>query len=182
MALVLKESCDFLRIIGIDPGYAIVGYGILDYADGMFKKVKSGVILTKSKTKFEIRLQYIYTELNLILQETKPDHMSIEKLYFTTNQKTAIDVAQARGIIVLTAVQNNVEVFEYTPLQIKQAIVGYGKAEKKQMINMVTSILKLKEKPAIDDEADALAVAVCHAHSYNPNNIKMQELIKKQSR
>ena len=182
MALVLKESCDFLRIIGIDPGYAIVGYGILDYADGMFKKVKSGVILTKSKTKFEIRLQYIYTELNLILQETKPDHMSIEKLYFTTNQKTAIDVAQARGIIVLTAVQNNVEVFEYTPLQIKQAIVGYGKAEKKQMINMVASILKLKEKPSVDDEADALAVAVCHAHSYNPNNIKMQELIKKQSR
>ena len=179
MALVLKESCDFLRIIGIDPGYAIVGYGILDYADGMFKKVKSGVILTKSKTKFEIRLQYIYTELNLILQETKPDHMSIEKLYFTTNQKTAIDVAQARGIIVLTAVQNNVEVFEYTPLQIKQAIVGYGKAEKKQMINMVASILKLKEKPSVDDEADALAVAICHAHSYNPNNIKIQELTKK---
>lgn len=182
MALVLRESCDFLRIIGIDPGYAIVGYGILDYANGMFKKVNSGVILTKAKTQFEVRLQYIYAELSLILQETKPDHMAIERLYFTTNQKTAIDVAQARGVIVLAAVQNRIGVFEYTPLQIKQAIVGYGKAEKKQMINMVASILKLKEKPAIDDEADALAVAVCHAHSYNPNNIKIQELIKKQLR
>ncbi|MGN1039089.1 MAG: crossover junction endodeoxyribonuclease RuvC [Oscillospiraceae bacterium] len=182
MALVLQESCDFLRIIGIDPGYAIVGYGILDYANGIFKRVKSGVILTKAKVQFEVRLQYIYTELNLILQETKPDYMAIEKLYFTTNQKTAIDVAQARGVIMLAAVQSKIEVFEYTPLQIKQAIVGYGKAEKKQMINMVTSILKLKEKPDIDDEADALAVAVCHAHSYNPNNIKIQEQIKKQLR
>lgn len=182
MALVLQESCDFLRIIGIDPGYAIVGYGILDYANGIFKRVKSGVILTKAKVQFEVRLQYIYTELNLILQETKPDYMAIEKLYFTTNQKTAIDVAQARGVIMLAAVQSKIEVFEYTPLQIKQAIVGYGKAEKKQMINMVTSILKLKEKPGIDDEADALAVAVCHAHSYNPNNIKIQEQIKKQLR
>lgn len=182
MALVLQESCDFLRIIGIDPGYAIVGYGILDYANGIFKRVKSGVILTKAKTPFEVRLQNIYTDLNLILQETKPDYMAIEKLYFTTNQKTAIDVAQARGVIMLAAVQSKIEVFEYTPLQIKQAIVGYGKAEKKQMINMVTSILKLKEKPDIDDEADALAVAVCHAHSYNPNNIKIQEQIKKQLR
>ncbi|MGN1034454.1 MAG: crossover junction endodeoxyribonuclease RuvC [Oscillospiraceae bacterium] len=171
-----------MRIIGIDPGYAIVGYGILDYANRIFKKVKSGVILTKAKIQFEVRLQYIYTELNLILQETKPDYMAIERLYFTTNQKTAIDVAQARGVIMLAAVQSKIEVFEYTPLQIKQAIVGYGKAEKKQMINMVTSILKLKEKPDIDDEADALAVAVCHAHSYNPNNIKMQEQIKKQLR
>ena len=150
MALVLQESCDFLRIIGIDPGYAIVGYGILDYANGIFKKVKS-----------------------------EPDHMAIERLYFTANQKTAIDVAQARGVIVLTAMQNTIKVFEYTPLQIKQAIVGYGKAEKKQMINMVASILKLKEKPSVDDEADALAVAICHAHSYNPNNIKIQELTKK---
>lgn len=179
MALVLQESCDFLRIIGIDPGYAIVGYGILDYANGMLKKVKSGVILTKAKTPFEVRLLHIYTELNLILQETKPNHMAIERLYFTANQKTAIDVAQARGIIVLAAVQSQIETFEYTPLQVKQAIVGYGKAEKKQMINMATSILKLKEKPAIDDEADALAVAICHAHSYNSNNIKIQELIKK---
>ena len=179
MALVLQESCDFLRIIGIDPGYAIVGYGILDYANGIFKKVKSGVILTRAKTPFEVRLHNIYIDLNLILQETKPEQMAIERLYLKKNQKTAIDVAQARGVIVLTAMQNTIKVFEYTPLQIKQAIVGYGKAEKKQMINMVASILKLKEKPSVDDEADALAVAICHAHSYNPNNIKIQELTKK---
>lgn len=168
-----------MRIIGIDPGYAIVGYGIIDYTNGKFKKIKSGTILTTSNMQFEKRLNLIYSELEVILNSTKPEHMAIEKLYFTTNQKTAIDVAQARGVIVLAAERNNINVFEYTPLQIKQAIVGYGKAEKRQIIMMISALLNLETKPSIDDEADALSAAVCHAHFYNPNAIKIKELIKK---
>jgi crossover junction endodeoxyribonuclease RuvC len=154
-----------LRILGIDPGFAIVGYGILDYINPNFKVLSSGLITT-SRDRFEFRLQKVVGELGEVIEQFKPEHMAIEKLFFTTNQKTAIDVAQARGAIILTAAQKNISIFEYTPLQIKQAIVGYGKAEKKQVITMVSKLLGLDEMPKVDDEADAIAVAICHAHSY----------------
>jgi crossover junction endodeoxyribonuclease RuvC len=154
-----------LRILGIDPGFAIVGYGVLDYINPKFALLSSGLITTP-RDKFEFRLKKIVGELEKVIEQFKPDHMAIEKLFFTTNQKTAIDVAQARGTILLAATQKNISIFEYTPLQIKQAIVGYGKAEKKQVITMVSKLLGLSEMPKVDDEADAIAVAVCHAHSY----------------
>jgi crossover junction endodeoxyribonuclease RuvC len=154
-----------VRVLGVDPGFATLGYGILDYEGTRFVKVASGVIVT-NKGCFEVRLKQIFDELSEMVVKFEPEHMAIEKLFFTTNQKTAIDVAQARGVVMLVGVQNAVALFEYTPLQVKQAIVGYGKAEKRQVIAMISNLLKLKEKPKIDDEADALAVAVCHAHSY----------------
>ncbi|GHV28809.1 crossover junction endodeoxyribonuclease RuvC [Clostridia bacterium] len=162
----LKKLRDkILRILGIDPGFAIVGFGVLDYLNPNFKVLSSGLITT-SKGEFVVRLKKIAEELEEVIEQFKPDHMAIEKLFFTTNQKTAIDVAQARGAILLTAAQKNLSIFEYTPLQIKQAIVGYGKAEKKQVITMVSKLLRLSEMPKVDDEADAIAVAICHAHSH----------------
>ncbi|MDR1260615.1 MAG: crossover junction endodeoxyribonuclease RuvC [Oscillospiraceae bacterium] len=152
-----------MRILGIDPGFAIVGYGVLDYENTRFGVISSGVITTPQIC-LENRLKLIFDKLNEMILQFSPDHVAIEKLFFTNNQKTAIDVAQARGVIMLAAVQGALELFEYTPLQIKQAVVGFGRAEKKQVIAMISNLLKLHSK--IDDEADALAVAVCHAHSF----------------
>lgn len=152
-------------ILGIDPGYAIIGYGIIDYNANRFSVVEYGAVTTNANTKFTSRLDKIYAELNDIILRYKPDVISIEKLYFNTNTTTAIDVAQARGVILLAATHNNVPVFEYTPLQVKSAVTGYGRAEKKQVMDMVTNILRLDKIPKPDDTADALAIAVCHAHS-----------------
>jgi len=154
-----------MRIIGIDPGYAIVGFGILDYTGSSFKAVDFGAITTEANVPFEERLKTIYDDLTYVLDKYKPDQMGIEKLFFTTNQKTGIDVAQARGIIMLSAVERMIKIGEYTPLQVKQAVVGYGKAEKKQVQEMTRQILCLKETPKPDDTADALAIAICHGHS-----------------
>ena len=153
-----------LRILGIDPGYAIVGFGVLDYDKVKFTPVEYGAIFTEAHTDFNGRLKNIFNDMQYIIERYKPDCMAVEKLYFTTNQKTAIDVAQARGVINLAAAFADVPVFEYTPLQVKQSVVGYGKAEKKQVMDMVKRILKLAEVPKPDDTADAIAIAICHGH------------------
>ncbi len=156
-----------MRIIGIDPGYAIVGFGILEYSKAQFQVVDYGAVTTPADMDFNSRLLEIYNDLCYILDKFKPDFLAIERLYFTSNQKTAIDVAQARGIVLLAARQRNIDIFEYTPLQVKQSVTGYGKAVKKQVQEMTTRILRLSEIPKPDDTADALAIAICHAHSYN---------------
>lgn len=152
-------------ILGIDPGYAIVGVGVIDYTHARFTTLGYGAITTQAHTPFTGRLQTIYEELMVILTRYKPEAVAIERLFFTTNQKTAIDVAQARGVIVLACTQAGVPVFEYTPLQVKQSVVGYGKAVKKQVQEMTKSLLNLAEIPKPDDTADALAIAICHAHT-----------------
>jgi len=154
-----------LRIIGIDPGYAIVGYGVVDYKNNHFSVVECGALRTDADMVFSARLGSVFSQLSLVVERYKPQEMAIEKLFFTTNQKTVIDVAQARGVIQLCAAKNDIEVFEYTPLQVKSAVVGYGKAEKNQVMQMTKMILSLEKIPKPDDVADALAVAICHGHS-----------------
>lgn len=151
-------------ILGIDPGYAIVGYGVLDYRGNKFSVLGYGAVLTPAKTPFSQRLQKIYDDTVAIIQKYHPDVISIEKLFFNSNTTTAIDVAQARGVLLLAAEQFGLEVFEYTPLQVKQSVVGYGRAEKKQVQEMTRLILNLDKVPKPDDTADALAIAICHGH------------------
>ncbi|MDE7293959.1 MAG: crossover junction endodeoxyribonuclease RuvC [Oscillospiraceae bacterium] len=158
-----------MRILGIDPGYAIVGYGVLDYDGYAFKTVGCGAVTTSAGTDFTLRLLDIYNDISTVIDTYNPEYMSIEKLFFNTNQKTGIDVAQARGVIVLAAVQRGLPVFEYTPLQVKQSVVGYGLAEKKQVMEMTKNILGLSKVPKPDDTADALALAICHGHSHRIN-------------
>jgi crossover junction endodeoxyribonuclease RuvC len=156
-----------MRVIGIDPGYATVGFGVIDYTNGKFAVIDYGAITTGASARFEARLAEIYADLSGLLDKHGSEFMAVERLFFTTNRKTAIDVAQARGIILLAAANKGVAVAEYTPLQVKQAVTGYGKATKRQMQEMTAKILKLSEIPKPDDTADALAAAVCHAHSHN---------------
>jgi len=156
-----------LIILGIDPGIAIVGWGVLRYENGRFTPLAYGSIQTKAGQKVEDRLSQVYDGLCAIIEKYHPDVMSIEELFWNTNQKTGIIVAEARGVIILAARRANIPIFEYTPLQVKQAIVGYGRAEKKQVIMMVTTFLGLKEPPKPDDTADALAIAICHGHCAN---------------
>ena len=153
-----------IRILGIDPGYAIVGYGVLDYNKNRFSVVGYGAITTKAHTPLEDRLLDIYNDVITVIEKYNPDEISIEKLYFNTNSTTAIAVAQARGVIVLAARQKGVKINEYTPLQVKQAVTGYGRAEKHQVMEMVKSLLNLEKIPKPDDTADALAIAICHGH------------------
>ena len=154
-----------MRVLGIDPGYAIVGVGVVDYNGNAFKVVNYDAITTKAGTDFNYRLQIIYDNMCQIIDTYKPEYMSIEKLFFNTNSTTAISVAQARGVILLAAKQKGVKIYEYTPLQVKQAVTGYGKAEKRQVMELTKMLLGLKEIPKPDDTADALALAICHAHS-----------------
>ena len=154
-----------MRILGIDPGYAIVGFGVLDYDGYRFTPVHFGAITTEAKTDFNVRLKIIFNDMNTVLTSFKPDVMAIEKLFFNTNQKTGIDVAQARGVILLSAINAGVPVYEYTPLQVKQSVVGYGRAEKPQVMDMTKRILGLASVPKPDDTADALAIAICHGHA-----------------
>jgi len=162
-----------MRILGIDPGYAIVGVGVIEYNGRSFKTLEYGAITTEAGIPFSERLDIIYQQMKEILQIYKPEAMAVEKLYFNTNTTTAIDVAQARGVILLAAQQAGVPLFEYTPLQVKSAVVGYGRAEKKQMIEMTKKILSLSRTPKPDDVADALAIAICHAHSA-PSKVAQQ--------
>lgn len=157
-----------MRIIGIDPGYAIVGYGVIDYIGNKFKIVEYGAITTESNQNMNERFKAVHDDLNTIIERTNPEFLAIEELFFNSNQKTAINVAQARGVLLLSALNHGISIHEYTPLQVKQAVVGYGRAEKKQVQLLVKSILGLEKMPKPDDTADALAIAVCHAHSYNP--------------
>lgn len=154
-----------MKILGIDPGYAIIGYGVIDFSGGKYKTLNYGAITTSSDMPFTKRLELIYDELEFVIAKTKPQAAAIERLYFQNNQKTAIDVAQARGVIMLALQKSRLPVFEYTPLQIKTALTGYGRAKKPQMMEIVKRHLGLKEVPKPDDTADALAVALCHAQS-----------------
>ncbi len=152
-------------ILGIDPGIAIVGWGVVsaDNSGMRQKPVDYGAVTTSSSLNTEDRLMAVYNEISAIIKKYKPDCAAIEELFFNTNQKTGIIVAEARGVVILALRQNNVPIYEYTPLQIKNTIVGYGRADKHQMIDTVTRILGLREKPKPDDTADALAAAMCHA-------------------
>lgn len=159
-----------MRILGIDPGYAILGYGVIDMTGNRFKVVDYGAVTTDAKMEMPDRLKILYNSLMEIITRHEPDVASIEELFFNTNAKTAILVGQARGVAVLACANSGLEIAEYTPLQIKQALVGYGRAEKKQVQLMVKTILNLKEIPKPDDTADALAAAVCHGHSAGSRN------------
>lgn len=157
-----------MRILGIDPGFAIVGYGIVDYAGNRFSTVHYGSIETKAHTPFVNRLLDIYRQITNVISTYQPDAVAIEELFFNTNVTTGIQVGHARGVLMLAAAEQQIPVFEYTPLQVKQATVGYGRADKNQVQQMVKSMLGLPQIPKPDDVADALAIAVCHAHSYHP--------------
>ncbi len=161
-----------MRILGIDPGIAIVGYGVVDKEANRYKTVSYDAITTKAHTPLEDRLNLVYQGVCQVIDMYKPEAMAIEELFFNNNAKTALTVGQARGVIILAAVQKNVPIFEYTPLQVKQALTGYGRASKGQIQQMMKSMLGLTEIPKPDDVADALAIAVCHGNSMRFNAIK----------
>ena len=149
-------------ILGIDPGLAIVGWGVIEAHRGQFRPIACGDINTPAHTPVEDRLELIYRDLTRIIEKYKPEEVAVEELFFTNNITTGITVAEARGVILLVCRQHGIPIHEYTPPQVKQAVVGYGKAEKRQVIAMVTSLLKLSSPPKPDDTADALAIALCH--------------------
>lgn len=152
-------------ILGIDPGTAITGYGIITSDDDVLKVVTFGAITTSSEWALPRRLQHIYAELTALIARYQPTDAVIEKLFFNKNVRTALSVGQARGVAMLAAAHAGVTIHEYTPLQIKQAVAGYGRADKVQIQQMVKLLLHLDAIPQPDDAADALAIAICHAHS-----------------
>ncbi len=154
-------------ILGIDPGYAIVGYGVIEYTGNKFKVLAYGSIETKAGTDFTERLIKINKGIEELIKRFSPDAVAVEELFFNKNTKTALKVAHARGVVLLSGALSSAGVFEYTPLQVKQAVCGYGRADKNQVQQMVKLLLNLEKVPKPDDTADALAVAICHAHSYN---------------
>ena len=160
-----KRETVKMIILGIDPGYAIVGWGVIEYNNTKFKTIAYGAVTTPAGMDFSDRLERIYDEISLIIAKYKPEAVAVEELFFTNNQKTAIAVGQARGVILLAAKKAKIEFNEYTPLQVKQSVVGYGRAEKKQVMEMTKILLGLERVPKPDDTADALALAICHAHS-----------------
>ncbi|MBE6915624.1 MAG: crossover junction endodeoxyribonuclease RuvC [Ruminococcaceae bacterium] len=152
-------------VLGIDPGYAIVGYGLVEFKNQKLTPLQYGAIRTAADQPISARLNEIYNDMTHLLDAFQPDCVAMERLYFNTNEKTAINVSQARGVLLLACEQAGKQVFEYTPLQVKMSVVGYGRAEKRQVMELTQRILGLKEIPKPDDAADALAIAVCHAHS-----------------
>ncbi len=162
-----------MRILGLDPGIATVGFGILDSDRNRQKLVTCGVITTPAHTPLTSRLDQIYSDLDELIRTYHPDTMAIEELFFYNNVTTGISVAQGRGVILLCAFRSGLSIFEYTPMQVKQAVVGYGLAEKKQVMDMVRRILNLSAAPKPDDAADAVALALCHARS--ATSLLMQE-------
>ena len=152
----------FFFVLGIDPGIAIVGYSILDFENNKFKLIEYGCVTTSSTSPLTERLKFIYMEMENIIREFKPQDMAIEELFFNKNVKTAITVAQARGVEILSGINNGLSVYEYTPLQVKQGIVGYGRANKFQVQQSVKNLLRLDHIPKPDDAADAIAIAICH--------------------
>ncbi|MBU4360664.1 crossover junction endodeoxyribonuclease RuvC [Patescibacteria group bacterium] len=154
-----------MTILGIDPGYARAGWAILEKSGQDLKLIKYGCIETTKETEHAERLKILNYELNKIIKKYKPEILAIEDLFFFKNLKTAIKVAEARGVILMTGINNNLKIKEFTPLQIKQALTGYGRADKNQIQQMVKMILKLKEVPKPDDAADAVAIAICCANS-----------------
>ena len=160
--------------LGIDPGTAICGYGLVSLEGNHLTPIHYGAVLTDKDMLPELRLKKIYDELTELIDEYNPDFMSVEKLFFNKNVTTAIAVGQARGVIVLTAANKGIPVVEYTPIQIKQAVVGYGGADKNQVTFMVQKLLNIREKIRPDDTADALAIAICGLHSVGPNRYGLE--------
>lgn len=155
-----------MTILGIDPGIALLGFGIIEYLPGgRFKPIDYGCITTEAGTPLPERLLRVYEGISILIDAFKPDAVAMEELFFNKNVKTALLVGHARGAALVAAAAKTNQLFEYTPLQVKQAVVGYGRADKHQVQTMVTQILGLKEIPKPDDAADALAVAICHANS-----------------
>lgn len=152
-------------ILGIDPGYATVGYGVVKVQNSRYQSLEHGAVVTKAEEEFGRRLEIIYERIGEILANWKPDSVSIEKLFFTNNKTTAIGVAEARGVILLAAQKAGVAVYEYTPMQVKQAVTGYGQAKKPQVMEMTRRLLCLAQVPKPDDTADALAMAICHGQA-----------------
>ena len=154
-----------MKILGIDPGYAILGYGVVEKIGNKFKVCDYGAITTDAGTPMTERLEYLYDSLREIIEEHHPDVASIEELFFNTNITTGIQVAHARGVILLACAERGITPAEYTPSQVKQSVVGYGRAEKRQVMEMTKTMLHLQRMPRPDDAADALALAICHAHT-----------------
>ena len=152
-------------ILGIDPGLAIVGWGVIEYSGNRFRTLAYGAIRTPAGMETPKRLLAIRRDMEELMKKYKPEHMAVEELFFNTNITTGIRVAEARGVILSVGEAEGLQIFEYTPLQVKQSVVGYGRAEKHQVIEMVTRILNLPAPPKPDDTAEALAIAICHAHS-----------------
>ena len=149
-------------ILGIDPGTAALGYGLIQGDKDNLKLIKYGCVKTESKQAMPLRLYTIHEEIKKLMQKYKPNQLAVEEIFFAKNSKTALKVGQARGVILLLGAEHRIPVFDYTPLQVKQSVTAYGRADKKQVQKMVQVILKLKEIPEPDDAADALAVAICH--------------------
>lgn len=153
-------------IIGIDPGYAITGFGVLEYEGNHFKLIESGSIQTKAGIPLPTRIAKIYDDMNELIEKYKPDAIAIEELFFNRNTTTAIGVAQGRGAVLIAAAKTSTPIYEYTPLQVKQGVTGYGRADKKQVQMMVKTVLGLEKVPKLDDTTDAIAIGICHAHSH----------------
>lgn len=152
-------------IIGIDPGYAITGFGVIEYTANHFRTIDFGVISTKAGVPFELRLLTIFQELEALITRYRPDVMAVEELFFSKNTTTAIGTAQARGVILITGAKAGISVYEYTPMQVKLAVTGYGRADKVQVSQMIKVLLHLDKAPKVDDASDALAIAICQAHT-----------------
>lgn len=166
-----------MKILGIDPGIAIVGYGMIEYQSGRFGVIDYGAVTTKAGMKLSDRLRNVYEDINILIERFQPDAFAVEELFFNTNVTTGIAVAHGRGVIVLAAAVQNVPIFEYTPLQVKQGVAGYGRADKAQVQRMVKSLLNLSAIPKPDDVSDALAVAICHAHASGYQNLTQTESV-----
>lgn len=162
----------FMRILGIDPGTATTGWAILEECNGCVKPVAYGHISTSPKNSVSERLKEVADDIEKIIKKYKPQESAIEDIFFFKNVKTAVKVSQSRGAMLLTLEKKNVKIASYTPLQVKQALTGYGRAEKKQIQLMVKNILKLKSIPKPDDTADAIAIALCHLNSRKLNSIR----------
>lgn len=158
-------------ILGIDPGIAILGYGVVTYDNNTFSPLDYGAIMTPAGLPLQKRLRRIGEGIDQLIKRFRPDAVAVEEVFFNTNVKTAILVAHGRGVVLLSAAQNDVPAYEYTPLQVKQATTGYGRADKNQVQQMVRILLNLNAVPKPDDVADALAVAICHGHSANLGRI-----------
>ena len=154
-----------MRILGIDPGYGITGFGLIEASRGASRLLSCGAITTPAGMDFSARLEIIYEDMRQLLEQAQPEAVAIEELFFGQNVTTGIGVAQSRGVILLAIRQAGVPVFSYKPMQVKQAVVGYGKAEKRQVMLMTQRLLRMKEIPRPDDAADALAIALCHGRS-----------------
>lgn len=154
-----------MRILGLDPGIATIGFALLETNNQKYSLIRCGVITTPAHTALSSRLEIIYSDLSQVIAAFQPEAVAIEELFFNTNITTGISVAHGRGVILLACRQAGLKIYEYTPLQVKQSVVGYGRAEKKQVMEMVKRLCGLKEAPKPDDAADAVALALCHARS-----------------